>query len=393
MTIEEKKIETIVDLLDGNEALTDEQLAQLMQDDEAMRLAKDAMGIKATLAEGSEAVDMDEEWNRLAQRMQSDGEASLSSDEEVEKPSRHIWRLAAFTVSGIAAMMILLFTFHHFTAVAPQDERMAYSRVDGGETDVTVTAKSDNETVAIAEQSASDTTAGALASVQSRIWRALGYETDDVPLDELTISIPAGKTYQLTLPDGTRVWMYAGTKLTYPTRFIGGERNVYLEGEAYFKVTKDAKHPFVIATRDMEARVLGTELCVRSYGNGASHVALINGSVEVKDKAQSDFARLVPGQGATLSNGRLSIASEDMEKYEYWRTGYLYYDDESLCDIATSIGRWYNVNVMFDDLSLRSLQLRFFCRRDESLRKAIDLLNSYGDFEVVYSDDTLHFRK
>ena len=112
----------------------------------------------------------------------------------------------------------------------------------------------------------------------------------------------------------------------------------------------------------------------------------------MKDKADNSYKRLSPGQTALLGADRLSVISEDMEKYEFWRTGYLYFDEESLLEIATRIGKWYNVNVIFDDKALKDLKFRFFCKRDESLRRAIDLLNSYGAFTATLTDETLHIK-
>lgn len=391
MTIEDKNIDNIVDLLDQDYDLTDRQLAEILQNDEAKHLAKDALAIKACLRESNDPVDIDAEWSSLRQRMKTD------DDHETPPSGGNIiemldWKKVIYVISSIAAIAIMGFFMIGGMKTSPDHPEYEYAKIEDENPNITITSKSSDEAVTLAEQTDNATTATSAAKVQSRIWKALGYETDNVPLDELTITIPSGKSYQLTLPDGTEVWMYAGTKLTYPTRFIGGERNVYLEGEAYFKVTKDPEHPFVIATKDLEARVLGTELCVSSCQNFTSKVALIRGVVEVKDKADNSYKRLSPGQTALLGADRLSVISEDMEKYEFWRTGYLYFDEESLLEIATRIGKWYNVNVIFDDKALKDLKFRFFCKRDESLRRAIDLLNSYGAFTATLTDETLHIK-
>ena len=77
-----------------------------------------------------------------------------------------------------------------------------------------------------------------------------------------TVEMTKGRDFKLVLCDGTEVWLYAASRLVYPSLFVGKERRVYLKGEAYFRVAKDAKHPFVVVTDRMEARVLGTELNV-----------------------------------------------------------------------------------------------------------------------------------
>lgn len=391
MTIEDKNIDNIVDLLDQDCHLTDLQLAEIMQDDEAKHLAKDALAMKACLRESSDPVDIGAEWTRLRQRMDTadNNETNASGSNIIDMFD---WKKVIYVISSVAAIAIMGFFMIKNMETSQKHPEYEYAKIENENPDITITSKSGDETVTLTNQTDDANTEASAAKVQSMIWKALGYETDNVPLDELTITIPSGKSYQLTLPDGTEVWMYAGTKLTYPTRFIGGERNVYLEGEAYFKVTKDPEHPFVIATEDLEARVLGTELCVSSCKDLTSKVALIRGVVEVKDKADNSYKRLSPGQTAMLGGDRLSVISEDMEKYEFWRTGYLYFDEESLLEIATWIGRWYNVNVTFDDKTLKDLKFRFFCKRDESLRRAIDLLNSYGAFTATLTDETLHIK-
>ena len=116
-----------------------------------------------------------------------------------------------------------------------------------------------------------------------------------------TLTTPHGKDFKLTLADGTIVWLNAESRLEYPSRFVGSERRVKLTGEAYFQVTKDASHPFVVETEQLQARVLGTELNVRSYKAADSQVTLINGKVEVcADPAKNEYTQLLHGENALL---------------------------------------------------------------------------------------------
>ncbi len=230
-------------------------------------------------------------------------------------------------------------------------------------------------------------------STTTRILHALGLESSDVALQNNTITIPSGKSYNITLSDGTKVFMYAGSRLTYPVAFSGKERRVHLEGEAYFKVTKDKQHPFVISTEKAEAKVLGTELNVSCYKGEPCHVALLTGSVLVSSKKDTRSIKLVPGQGVTVNeNAPLATNAENMETYNYWLSGYIYYDETPLAEIAKALGRWYNVNVMFDNEALKHIKVRYFCQRSESLERAIELLNSYNHFKVSIEGETLHIK-
>ena len=97
------------------------------------------------------------------------------------------------------------------------------------------------------------------------------------------------------LCDGTEVWLNANSNFVYPTAFIGDERIVTLEGEAYFKVTKDPERPFIVKTKTVQTRVLGTEFNIRSYTPEDTHVVLINGKVEVSNTKGGSYTRLYPG--------------------------------------------------------------------------------------------------
>ena len=204
-----------------------------------------------------------------------------------------------------------------------------------------------------------------------------------------TVEIPCGKDFKLVLADGTEVWLNADSRLVYPSHFIEAERRVYLEGEAYFRVTKDSEHPFVITTNQMEARVLGTELNVSCREDGSNpHVALINGSVEVNTKGRQR-ALLTPGLGASVVGRQLVVGYEDMDPYIYWRNGYVYFDNATLTDIAHSLGRWFNVSVALSNEQLGNLQLHFLYKRGDSLRSVVNILNGFRKFRADVKDNTL----
>ena len=367
MSMENDKLDKMVDLLEAGHEPSDEELAQMVAD-AADKMQRQGIDMP---------VDVDKEWDATASRLGvHEGGRSLRVS------------VLLYAVSGVAAMLLLLFSLKSFFSAPENQPDYAYTRVADAPQDVVMS--SGNKQIKVKGDSQNISATAIPLAQRNKVMRALGYETDDVPMESYTIDIPVGKSYTIVLADGTQVWMYAGSRLTYPSRFIGKERNVYLQGEAYFKVAKDAAHPFVITTDRAEARVLGTELNVSCYDALSCHVALINGSVEVKGKSSDNAVRLLPGQGATIgSSDNIAVAAEDMEGYEYWRNGFLYFEDATLADIATAIGRWYNVNVEFTDKALQNIKLRYFCRRDESLRRAIDLLNSFSSFTATLEGETL----
>lgn len=421
MKAEKDNFDELLDWMEPGKELTDEQLASLMQDGEAMSDFKDVLDAQQAIklhASETESLpfDLDKEWAKVSAFIDKEEETGLekkpmieteeeSSEEEmpsaetVEMPRKRFSK-PIYILIGVAASLLLVFVLHRFmntsTPVEPQNTAYVYQR-DSLAAQVAILTSSDNKTqpqvlkgegivMPKSEQQPATSTA-------SRILHALGLEEDNVAMQNNTVTIPPGKSYNITLADGTKVFMYAGSRLTYPVVFSGKERRVYLEGEAYFKVTKDKQHPFVISTEKAEAKVLGTELNVACYKGEPCHVALLTGSVLVSNKQASHSVKLVPGQGVTINaDAPLNICSESMDTYSYWLSGYIYYDDTSLADIAKSLGRWYNVNVVFDNEDLKSVKVRYFCQRNEPIERAVELLNSYGKFKASIEGETLHIK-
>jgi transmembrane sensor len=254
-----------------------------------------------------------------------------------------------------------------------------------------VTSK--GKTIPLTGQSQNISTAAGNRSARARLLDALGLEADEVSTEKCSIAVPPGKSYDIVLADGTKVWLYADSKLTYPLNFHGKERAVYLQGQAEFEVTHDSEHPFLIITDKLDARVLGTELNVSCYPNEEAHVALLNGSVVVSGKHGDNSVKLVPGQGVTLhEDGVFGVLDENMEQYELWKSGYLYFDDQPLENIAKSLGRWYRVKFYFDNPALSQKRLRFFCMRSDNLERALELLNHFGSFKAVHTADGVHIK-
>lgn len=190
------------------------------------------------------------------------------------------------------------------------------------------------------------------------------------------VAIPRGETYQVILSDGTQVWLNTDTRLTYPEVFNGVERTVYLEGEAYFKVAKDSRRPFIVKSKAMETKVLGTEFNFRSYPDEPEQVVLVEGSVEVSSHGSSPSVRMKPGQCAQADErGKVSLRETDVEPYTYWKDGLFYFDNCSLESILKEIGRWYNVDVELRSHRQASINLHFVADRHKSLAYTIQLLN------------------
>jgi transmembrane sensor len=165
-----------------------------------------------------------------------------------------------------------------------------------------------------------------------------------------TLSTSKGETYQVRLPDGTRVWLNAASSLTYASSLtVAGKRNVELNGEAYFEVAKDKTHPFVVQTKGQEVEVLGTHFNVSSYDNAlATQTTLLEGSVRVS--AGTDAAAVLkPGQQSVLRDGdRIQVKSVDVNEAVAWKDGYFRFYEVDLETFMNTIARWYDIDVVYE---------------------------------------------
>ena len=162
-----------------------------------------------------------------------------------------------------------------------------------------------------------------------------------------TLSTPRGGQYQLTLQDGTKVWLNAASSLKYPMAFNGTERVVELTGEGYFEVARNIRQPFIVRFNGVEIKVLGTEFNVMAYNDepGGSQTTLINGGIAVSVGGESRL--LSPGEAAVV-DGRIRVKEVDVQPVIAWKNGEIALNNEDLASVMRQISRWYDVNVSFN---------------------------------------------
>ena len=164
---------------------------------------------------------------------------------------------------------------------------------------------------------------------------------DGPALDDVTITTTFGSMSTTNLPDGSAVWLNANSSLTYSPDMNSGTRDVFLHGEAYFKVRSDAAHPFNVHTPYITVTAKGTEFNVNAYDSIAS-VTLVNGRVDVEVNEQS--LQLNPGEHLAITDGKPIINDNiDTAKYCCWRNGMLIFEDESLLNICKRLQQMYDV--------------------------------------------------
>ncbi len=167
------------------------------------------------------------------------------------------------------------------------------------------------------------------------------------------IVIPYGKRSDITLADGTHIWLNSGSQLSYPSEFKEDSREVYLSGEALFDVKPDRDKPFYVITRDIRIKVLGTSFNVSAYPEDHTvQTVLLRGKVSAgKNKLLAATMDLVPGERLTYNknNSNLSKDKVDVQLFSSWVDGYLVFLNIPITEVYLKLERYYNQDITLDD--------------------------------------------
>ena len=176
--------------------------------------------------------------------------------------------------------------------------------------------------------------------------------------------VPRGKLIHLRMSDGTQIWLNSDSRLRYPKKFNEHNREVYLEGEAFFEVAKDPGRPFRIHSDGLTTTVLGTSFNVRSYtDDDVREVAVITGNVSVvhtKDDGSSPEINLRPGEKALLMKGKGEFSKLkfiDQDRYTSWTTGKLIFENAPVSEVIRSLQRRYNLEIRLESESLKNCRV------------------------------------
>ncbi|MBO9204622.1 MULTISPECIES: FecR family protein [Niastella] len=194
------------------------------------------------------------------------------------------------------------------------------------------------------------------------------------------VTTPRGGQYQLKLPDGSKVWLNAASSIKFPVSFSGKERRVEITGEAYFEVTKDEAHPFIVSIRNTEVRVLGTHFNINAYSdNPQVKTTLLEGSVRITPPAGGHATVLTPGEQAQVSEkGTIRVDDEvDIEKAIAWKNHLFIFKGDGVVDVMNTLSRWYDVDVEYKG-SVPDLQFYGIVNMDQPASNVLQLLQMKG---------------
>lgn len=200
-----------------------------------------------------------------------------------------------------------------------------------------------------------------------------------------------GMEYVMTLADGTRVHLNAESRLRYPVNFVGKNRVVECEGEAYFDVVKDSAHPFIVKSGNMEVMVLGTKFNLRAYRDEATYeTTLIEGSVRVTGKGEQ--CEIDPGEQAVFDHVRGNMISRkvDVALYTSWMNADIQFRDMRLENLMRNLARWYGVKYQFVDEEAKDVELGGCINRYEDMKPILDMLRRTELVHVVYKNNVVY---
>lgn len=199
--------------------------------------------------------------------------------------------------------------------------------------------------------------------------------------------VPAGQRAQITLQDGTTVWLNAKSTLKYPSRFAGKERQVTLTGEAYFDVAKNRRKPFIVSTHNIQLKVLGTQFNVRDYPNAdRSKISLLEGSVEV-DRGNKGTLVLRPGDEATIEGGNISVSEIVNPNYFLWKDGIYCFENERLIDIIEKLQLYYDVTIKVEDPEIFNVRYTGKFRQSDGIDEILRIIRKIHRFDIKKDPD------
>lgn len=213
-----------------------------------------------------------------------------------------------------------------------------------------------------------------------------------VPEDKTwqSIYVPAGQRAELMLADGTKVWLNSRSTLTFPGSFKGNIRNVKLDGEGYFAVTKNVEQPFIVETNKCNVKVLGTEFNVMAYAaDSVWETSLLEGAVEILVPGSNNSGmRLEPNMMASLKGNRLVKGRIKEADYFLWREGLLCFNDISVRDMIEKLKLYYGVDIVVNNTRILKNRYTGKFRTKDGVEHVLKVLKLNNKFTYTKNDET-----
>ena len=239
---------------------------------------------------------------------------------------------------------------------------------------------------------------GIAACVMLPLLGAFVYDRLSVPeqADWLELKVPYGQTEELVLSDGTHLHLNAGTRVTYPSAFLGSERRVFIEGEVFAEVAKNPEQPFIIASGDVDVKVLGTTFNFKAYDNTECvELILLEGAVQVDIDAntRTKQIQLHPGEMVQYDRKSGEIEMKDFQPHLYkgfHDNGSIHFFNLRFSDIASDLERLFGVKLVLLDEELAETRYFALFSNSESLDQILDDINIDGKMKFRKSENVIY---
>ena len=336
----------------------------------------------------------------IKQRIKGDSEVLLQKIlykiEDIEKKKKVRTFLPHPNIgfwSGIAATFLLLAGVYFYNQNTVETSTVPIS-IENDPNSGVITLQLDNGTIETisenGERKITTTNGNLVASQQGNTLQYTAAE-DQNKLVYNTLNIPFGRQLDLVLSDGTKVKLNSGSSIKYPVRFLKGQdRKVFLKGEAYFDVTTDKAHPFIVNADEMNIRVLGTQFNLSFYPEDEDiSTVLVEGAVvlykEGADINTNTSSQLVPGQMAEWNkiNNTMTVKEVDTNIYTAWKDGYLLFKASPFYSIRSKLERHFNITI--EDRSGRlANQIYTATFRNETIEEILEAFKEDTHFEYIH---------
>lgn len=204
-----------------------------------------------------------------------------------------------------------------------------------------------------------------------------------------------GKTYQLHLEDGSRIWLNSESELIYPEQFTGQTREVTLTGEAFFEIARNTEMPFIVKTKGVDIKVLGTSFNVSCYKKeDMISTTLVEGSVSIHTKDGKEQI-IIPSEQFTYdkTNHQTTLKSVDTELYTSWIKGIYIFKDTTLDDIIDKLQRWYDITPNYTDESLKNKRFSITIDRQSTLDQILEVISFTSDVKLEKEGTNINIKK
>jgi transmembrane sensor len=216
------------------------------------------------------------------------------------------------------------------------------------------------------------------------------YSHQFAPKRYTSITAPNGQISNITLFDGTNVWLNAGSSLKYSDTFNQNDREIFLDGEALFSVEKNEKIPFIVHAGDAQVKVYGTEFNVKAYSNETKiETVLIEGKVQFA--AHGKNVMMEPGEQLVLSKATGELVKQQVNPDEFtsWKGGKIYFNNETLFNLTQQLERWYEVKFSFDHENMKSYRFSGVINKERSLDYTLRIIQEINKIKFEFKDEQI----